>query len=97
MHLLSSGRESSMVRNLLRVDLVLTIVIFFTCNLFGQEHTIWHISPNRINIQLGDERTLQLLDDAGQGLHGAGWAVDNPEKADIREENGRAVLHTMAV
>src|ERR1700722_5026011 len=57
----------------------------------------WHISPNRINIQMGADRPLQLLDDLAQELHGAQWSVDNPDLADIQEENGLTVLHAKAV
>lgn len=42
------------------------------------------------NIQIGEDRPLQLLDDSAQELHGAIWSVDNPENAEIREEDGRA-------
>ncbi len=52
--------------------------------------------PERMNIKVGDDRRLQLLDDSAQEIHGAEWAVDAPARADIREENGRAILHAKA-
>jgi outer membrane protein assembly factor BamB len=61
------------------------------------EDSGWRISPNRINIQMGNDRPLQLLDDQAQELHGAQWAVDNPDLADIQEEDGLMVLHAKAV
>lgn len=56
----------------------------------------WRISPEGINIQVGDDRLLQLLDDSAQELHGAEWSVDAPDRAEIREENGRAIVHAKA-
>jgi outer membrane protein assembly factor BamB len=56
----------------------------------------WRISPENINIQEGEDRTLQLLNDSAQELHGAKWSVDNPTLATIREENNRAVVHANA-
>src|SRR5580698_6055251 len=56
----------------------------------------WRISPEGINIQVGNDRLLQLLDDSAQELRGAEWSVDAPDRAEIREENGRAVVHAKA-
>jgi hypothetical protein len=62
------------------------------------EDSGWRISPEKINIQLGDDRWLQVLDDAAQELQGAVWSVDDPERVDLRlEEFGRAVLRAKAV
>ncbi len=58
-----------------------------------QEDSGWRISPDKINIQLGQDRILQALDDNAQELQGVNWAVNNPELATIREEGGRGVLH----
>jgi hypothetical protein len=44
----------------------------------------WRISPENINIQEGEDRTLQLLNDSAQELHGAKWSVDNPTVATVR-------------
>lgn len=68
-----------------------------SARLAAQEDTGWRISPERINIQMGNDRALQLLDDAAQERHGATWTVNNPDLADIREEGGYAVLHAKAV
>ena len=46
---------------------------------------------------MGDDRALQLLDDSAQELHGATWTVNNPDLAEIQEEDGLAVLHTKGV
>src|SRR5258706_4774017 len=62
----------------------------------AQADSGWRISPERINIQVGDERRLQLLDDSANELHGAIWAVDNTKLADIAEEDGRALLRARA-
>jgi hypothetical protein len=53
----------------------------------------WRISPEKINIQLGDDRALQLLDDSAQELKGATWSIDNPDLAEIRVEDGLTVVH----
>jgi hypothetical protein len=57
----------------------------------------WRIEPEKINIQMENDRTLQLLDDSAQELHDAVWSVDDAALATIREEDGRAVLHATAV
>ena len=73
--------------------LVFNLVVFFGLATAAQEDSRWRISPNRINIQVGEDCRLQLLDDSVHELFGAMWSVDDPEKADIRDEDGRAVLH----
>jgi hypothetical protein len=81
----------------LRVLLLLfNLVVLFGLPTAAQEDSRWRISPNSINIQVGQDRTLQLLDDSAHELYGAMWSVDDPEKADIRDEDGRAVLHAKA-
>jgi hypothetical protein len=57
----------------------------------------WRISPENINIQLGDERALQLLDDSAQELKGTTWSIDNPDLAEIRVDDGLTVVHPKAV
>jgi outer membrane protein assembly factor BamB len=47
-------------------------------------------------MQAGDNRVLQLLDDSAYEIHGAEWYVDDPKLADVREEDGRAVVHAKA-
>jgi outer membrane protein assembly factor BamB len=61
------------------------------------EDSGWRISPEKINIQMGQDRVLQALDDEAQELHGGTWAVNNPDLAEIREEDGHVVLHPKAV
>jgi outer membrane protein assembly factor BamB len=53
----------------------------------------WRVSPENINIQVGDDRPLQLLDDSAQELQGANWSIDDSGLAEIQEQNGRAVVH----
>lgn len=67
------------------------------CRLCAQEDSRWRISPEKINIQVGDSRRLQVLDDQAQELSGAIWSVDDSNLADIQEEGGRPVLHAKAV
>ncbi|HLM98704.1 MAG TPA: hypothetical protein VK335_05455 [Bryobacteraceae bacterium] len=64
--------------------------------LAAQEDSGWRISPEKINIQVGADRPLQLLDDSAQELRGAEWSVDDPALADVHEEGGRAVVHAKA-
>jgi len=59
----------------------------------GPEVSDWRISPENINVQVGDDRTLQLLDDSAQEVQGATWSVDQPDLADIQEQDGRALVH----
>jgi outer membrane protein assembly factor BamB len=86
-----------MSRCLRSVALTLGVLALFTFSLLGQEDSGWRISPKDINIQMGDDRALQLLDDSAQELHGAIWSVDDPDKASIQEEDGLLVLHAKAV
>lgn len=66
------------------------------CQLSGQEDSGWRISPEKINIQVGESRRLQVLDDLAQELPGAIWSVGDSDLAEIQEEDGRAVLHAKA-
>jgi len=77
--------------------LILSFVAFCSIPLAGQEDSSWRISPEKINVQMEEDRPLQLLDDSAQELQGAVWSVDEPDLAEIREEDGRAVLHAKAV
>jgi outer membrane protein assembly factor BamB len=61
------------------------------------QDSLWRISPEKINIQLGNDRALQLLDDSAQELKGATWSLDNPDLAEIRVEDGLIVVHPKAV
>jgi hypothetical protein len=86
------------------VVLVSFVIALLSLPLAGQtqqknarEDPGWRIEPENINIQVENDRTLQLLDDSAQELHDAVWSVDDPALATIREEDGRAVLHATAV
>jgi len=76
---------------------VLGFFSVFSFPSLAQEDTGWRISPEKVNIQMGSDRPLQLLDDSAQELHGAVWTVNNPNLAEIREEEGLAVLHSKGV
>ena len=76
--------------------LALSFLALSSMPLTAQEDTGWRISPERINMAVGADRPLQLLDDAAQELSGAVWSVDKPDLAEIRQEDGRAVLHAKA-
>jgi outer membrane protein assembly factor BamB len=77
------------------VRFVILVVSFLACSTlqFAQEDFGWRISPENINVQVGEERSLQVLDDAAQELRGAVWTVDNPDRAEVQEEAGRVVIH----
>jgi outer membrane protein assembly factor BamB len=85
-----------MSRRLRILVLLSSFIALSPFHLAGQEDSSWRISPEKINIQMEDDRILQLLDDSAQELHGAVWSVLEPDLADIREEDGRAVLHPKA-
>ena len=75
---------------------IAAVIAIFCFRLAAQEETGWRISPKDINIQMGADRPLQVLDDSAQELRGAEWSVDDSALADIREEDGRAVVHAKA-
>jgi outer membrane protein assembly factor BamB len=83
-----------------RRSLAIMLIFFFIAissfRLAAQEDLGWRISPEKINIQVGEDRPLQLLDDSAQELHGAEWSVDDANLADVREQDGRAVVHAKA-
>ena len=62
----------------------------------GQDLAGWRISPEKINLQAGDTRCLQILDDHAHELHGALWSIDQSGLAEVREEDGRATVYTKA-
>jgi hypothetical protein len=86
-----------MSRCLRSVVLIPCFIALFAFHLVAREDSGWRISLPRINIQMGEDRPLQLLDDSAQELHGAIWSVDDPEKAEIQETEGRVVLHAKTV
>ena len=81
-----------------RWNLVLTLgsAALLSFQAAGADDPIWRISPDRINIQVGDDRPLQLLDDSAQEIQGAEWSVDAPDRAELTLENGRAIVHAKA-
>jgi outer membrane protein assembly factor BamB len=81
---------------LARLSAILSTFAFLSCHAAGADDPLWRISPERINIQVGDDRPLQILDDAAQEIHGAEWSVDATDRAEMREENGRAIMHAKA-
>ncbi len=82
----------------LAVLLIPVLVAICTCifvsssRLEAQDDAGWRISPEKINLQQGEERQFQVLNEFAEELLGATWSVDDPAKADVREEDGRAVV-----
>jgi hypothetical protein len=86
---MSSGKQIS--------SLLLWLTAFSLYTL-AQEDSGWRISPEKINIQMGSDREVQVLDDSAQELHGAVWSVNDPDLADLQPgDDGRAVIHAKAV
>lgn len=81
---------------LARLAIILSFIALSSSLVIAAEDTIWRISPEKINIQVGEDRRLQLLDDSAQEVHGAEWSIDQPELAALGEENGLAVIHAKA-
>ena len=75
----------------------LGFVVLSSSRLSAQEDVGWRISPEKINVQAGEDRRLQLLDDSAQELHDAVWTVSDSELAEVQEIDGRAVVHTKGV
>lgn len=79
------------------IVLALGCIVLFPFRVSAQDNPGWRISPEKINIQVGQDRRLQLLDDLAQELHGAAWFIDDSTLAELQEDDGRAVLHAKAV
>jgi outer membrane protein assembly factor BamB len=86
-----------MFRQVRRVILLSFVTLIPSLPAAAQLDSGWRISPARINIQLGADRPLQLLDDSAQELDDATWSVDNPDLATIQEQDGRVVLHAKKI
>jgi outer membrane protein assembly factor BamB len=71
-------------------------VLIFNSQLAAQEDSRWRISPQKINISVGEDRPLQALDDLSNELSGASWSIDNPDLGQLRQEDGREVLYAKA-
>jgi hypothetical protein len=54
----------------------------------AQDSYGWRISPERINIRVGEDRRLQLLDELAQELHDAAWYIDDSALAELRDPTG---------
>lgn len=81
-----------------QVASLLLLLAALSLHPLAQDDSGWRISPEKINIQMGDDRTLQVLDDSAQELHSAVWSVNDPDLADLQlEDDGRAVVHAKAV
>ena len=76
---------------------VVGFVTLFPFRLIAQDGSNWRISPEKINIQVGQDRRLQLLDDSAQELHETVWSIDDFTLAEVREADGRAVLHAKGI
>jgi outer membrane protein assembly factor BamB len=83
-------------RRILVFALISGVIAISCFRLAAQEEAGWRISPKNINIQAGDDRPLQVLDDSAQELRGAEWSVDDSAFAEVRQEDGRAVVHAKA-
>jgi len=73
-----------------------SLVALSSFALLAQEESGWRISPESINIMVGSERPLQLLDDSAQELHGATWSVDSPDLAEIQQDGDQIVVRAKA-
>jgi len=80
----------------IRRTLVFTILSALS---FSQSYAFqsskWRIAPERINISVGDERTLQALDDSGQELAQVEWSINDPSLAAVSEQDGRITLRAI--
>lgn len=57
----------------------------------------WRVSPENVNVIVGSDRRLQILNDSAQELHGAVWSVDDPALAQISDDGNQAVFHASSV
>jgi len=73
---------------------VSVIILLIPLSSFAQE--TWRISPEKINVRVGENRRLQLLDDSAAELSDATWTIDNPDFADITADASGVVLHPKA-
>jgi hypothetical protein len=85
-----------MFASLARFAVLLGLIALLSSPVIAEDDAGWRISPEKINIQVGEDRRLQLLDDSAQEVRGAEWSIDQPELADLSEENGLAVIHAKA-
>jgi outer membrane protein assembly factor BamB len=76
--------------------LLFACLLIFNSPLAAQEDSSWRISPQKINISVGEDRSLQVLDDLANEVSGASWSVDRSDLGELRQEDGREVLHAKA-
>ena len=55
----------------------------------------WRIAPEKINIFVGEERTLQALDDSAQELSRVEWFINDPSLATMNVQDGRLTLQAI--
>jgi hypothetical protein len=79
------------------VAFTLSVVVISCSQLVAQEDSGWRISPEKINVQAGSDRRLQVLDDSAGELRDVLWSVSDTDLAEIEEIDGRAVVHAKAV
>src|SRR5258708_33810511 len=79
------------------IALALGLMALFPFRASAQDNSGWRISPEKINIQVGQDRRLQLLDGLAQELHDAVWSIDDSALAELQAADGRAGGHTKAV
>jgi hypothetical protein len=78
------------------VFLLLGVSSFCWCQSQSQQDELrWRVSPTNINLQAGEDRVLQVIDDSAQELP-VSWSVNDPARAEMREEDGHSVLHSIA-
>jgi hypothetical protein len=78
------------------IPLIFLLLLILALPSDAQENSGWHISPMLINLGVGDERPLQVLDASGHALASSDWSVDSPELAEIRQESGHVALFAKA-
>jgi len=76
---------------------ILVLLTVFSCQLPAQGDPDWRIAPVQINVQVGEDRPLQLLNDTAQELKGAEWSVDDSKLGELEEIDSHQVLHTKAI
>ena len=59
------------------------------------EDTGWRISPEKLSIEQGADRVLQVLDDSSQELTGVEWSVNDPALVEAHEEDGRLIVRAI--
>src|SRR5258708_15591905 len=80
----------------IRRTLLFTILIALSLSQgYSFQSADWRIAPERINILVGDERTLQVLDDSAQEIPHVEWFINDPSLATVNEQDGRLTLRAI--